>query len=94
MNALRLCLLFVCLSMILSCASAPSKPSVEPKPPRIDCSERRKTDPAPKPPATSTDWRVWASAFTSAMGWGQTGYDIAADTADCLDKYRKKGDIR
>lgn len=69
------------------------KPSLVPKPPLIDCKERRPADAVPVEPA-STDWRLWADAFVKALGWGTQQADYRADTADCMDKHRKAGDIR
>ena len=88
----KILLLSLCL-MIPSCAELSPKPSTVPKPPKIECAERRPTDAVPAAP-TSTDWRDWASAFVQALGWGAQSEDYRADSADSLDKHRKAGDIR
>lgn len=89
----RLFLLLLLLLTIPSCGQVQTKPSLEPKPPLIDCKERRRVDPPPPPPL-GTDYRLWTDAYVKALGWGTQQVDYRADTADCLDKHRAKGDIR
>lgn len=93
MNASAKCLLLCLCLMIQSCGVLPPKPTLEPKPPKIDCAERRETDPPP-PPALGTDYRDWVASYVQALAWGSQAQDFRADTADCLDRHRKAGDIR
>jgi len=92
-NVLKFSLLLFLPLMILSCATPSPKHVSAPKPPKIDCAERRATDPVPAPPA-GTDWRLWAAAWAEALGWGEGHVNARAATADCLDAHRKAGDIR
>lgn len=93
MKLFKLILPLLILSLMLACSPKSTKPNVTPKPPLIDCKDRRPTDPLPSAPVV-TDYRVWADYSQALLNYIGGLANRAADTADCYDKHRKAGDIR
>lgn len=94
-NRPRLLLCLLPILLLTACGQKFAKPSIEPKPPKQDCAERRVLEPVPTDaPFGSTDWREWAAYSVRLLGWGTQHVDARADSADCGDTHRKAGDIR
>jgi hypothetical protein len=64
-----------------------------PKPPQIDCQDRRQRSPIPPLPASgaSVAWQLYALKLLGLLEERDT---LSAASADCYDAHRKKGDIR
>lgn len=93
MSASSKFLLLSCLLTISSCGLRSVKPEIAPLPPKVECGERKPTDPLPAVP-DSTDWRLWAAALAQAFGIVEQSEGYRAETANCLDRHRKEGSIR
>lgn len=79
-------LLLLALLMLTSCASR-GKPIAVPSPPIAGCSERAIAL-TPPPPPDSDDYRLWARAYTGAVGAYEDSENKRAATADCLDSHK------
>lgn len=87
MHASMRSLALLALLTLTSCASL-GRPTLERSVPQGGCSERAAAM-TPPPPPNSTDYRLWASAYTWAVNAFTDSENKRRATADCLDAHRK-----
>lgn len=92
MSASARTLLALLLALTLSsCGSWPRR-APEPKPPLIDCGERRPRSAIPALPTGGVS--AWQRYTLRLLGLLEERDTLSAETADCLDRHREVGDIR